>query len=89
MLVDYLWNMYPCTFCDAFDHCVAICEKHMVMVKRMDQITGIKHDESPSPLRTSLSLSKRKYFCTHYKMHGHGNDRCWKLHLEICSMKGK
>lgn len=30
---DYLWYMYPCTFCDATEHCVDICEKCMVMVK--------------------------------------------------------
>lgn len=33
---DYLWNMYPCTLCDAFDHCVVVCEQCMVIVKIMD-----------------------------------------------------
>jgi len=70
----YLWNMYPCTFCDAFDHCVAICEKHMVMVKRMDQILGIKDNDSPLHERTPLSTRKRKLFSTHCNMPRHGNE---------------
>ena len=61
----------------------------MVMVKRMDHILGIKHDEYPSHLRNSLSTSKRKFYCTHCEMHGHGNERCWKLHPKLHSKKGK
>ena len=86
---DYLWDTYPCTFCDAVDHCVVVCEQLMVTVKRMDHIVGIKHDESPSHLRTSLSASKIKYFCTHFKMHRHGNERCWKLHPKLHPKKDK
>jgi len=73
---DYFWNMYPCTFYDAFDHCVVICEKFMVMLKRMDNIIGMKHDEYPSHERVSFSVSKRKSFCTHCQMNEHVNQQC-------------
>lgn len=55
---DYLWDMYPCTFCNVAHHFVADCEQHKVMVKRMDQILGIKHQKPPSNLNTSLSMGK-------------------------------
>jgi len=46
--IEYLWNNYPCTFFDEFDHCVVVCEKRMIMVKRMNHILCIKHNETPS-----------------------------------------
>jgi len=49
---DYLWDMFPCTFCDAIGHCEDDCEECKVMVIRMDQILGTKHEESQR-LRTS------------------------------------
>ena len=61
----------------------------MIMVKGMDKILGIKHNDSPLYERNSLSANKRKLFCTHCKMHGHGNERCWKLHPKLRSKKGK
>lgn len=33
---DYLWEMYPCTFCNAAHHCGCNYEQHKVMVKRVD-----------------------------------------------------
>ena len=61
----------------------------MIMVQILDHIIGIKHNDSPSHERTSLSERKRKFFCTHCKMHGNETERCWKLHPELRSKKGK
>jgi len=86
---EYLWNKYLYTFCDALDHCVVACEQCMKMVKIMNQILGINHNDSLSHERTSMSTNKRKFFYTHCKLHGHDIERCWKLHLELRSKKGK
>ena len=59
---DYLLEKIPCTFCEYFDHCVAMCEKRMVMVKRMDQILGIKNINSLSQERNFMSLNKNNFF---------------------------
>lgn len=77
---DYLWDMFPCKFCDVADHCVANCEQNKDMVKKMDQIIGIKHEEPLTSFKTSLSMGKRKHFCTHCNMYGHQIERCWKCH---------
>lgn len=55
----------------------------------MDQIFGIKHNDSPSHERTSMWENKRKFLCTHCKMHGHNIEQCSKLHPKILSNKGK
>jgi len=85
---EYLWNKYPCMFCDAIDHCVVVCEQCMIMVKRMNQILGIEHNDFLSDERTSMSTNK-KFFCPHCKVHGHDTEQCWKLYLELRSKKGK
>jgi len=61
----------------------------MIMVKTMYQILGIKDNDSPLHERTYLSARKRKFICTHWKMHGHGTKQCWKLHPKLHSKKGK
>ena len=61
----------------------------MIVVQIMEKILGIKHNDSFSHERNSLSTNNRKLFCTHWKMHGHGNERCWKFHQKFCSNKGK
>ena len=68
---EYLWNQYPCTFCDAFDHYVVVCEQHMIMVKQMNQNLGIKYNEFLSHDRTSMLANKKKFLCAHCKVHGH------------------
>lgn len=81
--IDYLWEKFPCTFCDAADHCVADCEQHKVMVKRMDQILGTKHEESLPVMKTSFLMGKRNHFCIHCSVNGHQIQKCWKLHSEL------
>lgn len=68
---DYLWKMFPFTFCDASDHIVVYCEQRKVMVKRMEQILGTRHEEPLLVMKTSFSIGKRKHFCTHCNMNGH------------------
>ena len=38
---------------------------------------------------TCMSTNKKKSFCAHCKVHGHGTARYWKLHPELRSKKGK
>ena len=53
---DYLWDMYSFTFCNVVEYCVVDCEKHKVMVKRMDQIHGINRVKPPLSLNTFLLM---------------------------------
>ena len=86
---DYLLEKISCTFCESFDHCVAMCETHMVMVNRMEFFFGINNIYSLPQERTSMSVNKKIFFCVHCQVHGHDIEHCWKLHLELRSRKTK
>lgn len=64
-------------------------EKCMIMVKWKKQILGTKHNDFLSHERTSMLANRKNFLGSHCKVHGHYTKRCWKLHLELCSKKGK
>ena len=53
---------------------MVVCEQCMTMVKRMNQILGIKNNDFLLHEGTSMSANKKKFFCAHCKVHGHDTD---------------
>ncbi len=46
----------------------------MIMVKRMNQILGIKHNDFLSHEIISMSANKKKFCYAHCKVHGHDTE---------------
>lgn len=84
-----VWEMFPCTFCHATNHCLVDCEQRKVLVKIMEQILRTRYEEPLSVMKNSLSMGKHKKFCTHCSMNGHHIEKCWKLHPQLHPKKDK
>lgn len=68
-----LWNVFPCTFCCAHNHCVAKCQKRKALVNKMNMLIGSetkKENLLPSS-KTFFRRNAHKIFCNHCNISGH------------------